>query len=107
MEFFDYYLTALRNWKDFEGRTDRKSYWMFVLVNVLISSLVRVFDSIMPTGNYSIYGLYTLILFVPGIAIAVRRLHDIGKSGWWMLIILIPVIGWIWLIILLAQEGKS
>jgi uncharacterized membrane protein YhaH (DUF805 family) len=64
--------------------------------------------SISPEVPYGpIYILYGLALFIPGLAVAVRRLHDIGKSGWMILVALIPLIGGIWLLILLVKEGDS
>jgi uncharacterized membrane protein YhaH (DUF805 family) len=76
---------------------------MFFLVNILISIVVTIIGRII---HLPVIGmLYSLAVLVPGIAVAVRRLHDIDKSGWWLLISLIPLIGAIWLIVLLATEG--
>jgi uncharacterized membrane protein YhaH (DUF805 family) len=106
MKFLDFYLDALRNWKDFDGKTDRRSYWMFVLVNMAITFGVGILSSIITPNSGGLSSLYSIILLIPGIAIATRRLHDIGKSGWWQLIVFIPVIGWIWLIVLFAKESE-
>lgn len=100
----EYYLKALKQYADFEGRARRKEYWMFFLFNVMFSILATILDSLI--GLSLVSGLYSLVLLVPGIAAGVRRLHDIGKSGWWLLIAFIPLIGVIWLIVLLATDGQ-
>jgi len=104
--FMNYYLEALRNWKNFDGKASRREYWMFVLVNIGITFAISSLDSLLFSESRTLSGLYSLILLVPGISIATRRLHDIGKSGWWQLVGLIPVVGWIWLIILLAKDSE-
>ena len=103
----NYYLDVLRQWKDFEGRADRREYWMFVLINFGIAIVISGLDSLIFSETGTLSGIYALILFVPGIAVTIRRLHDIGKSGWWQLVIIIPLIGWIWFLILMAKEGES
>ena len=101
----DYYLKVLRSYKDFDGRSDRREYWTFILVNFAISIAVATVEQIVSPGSGILSGLYTLFVFIPGIAVAIRRLHDIGKSGWMQLVILIPLVGWIWFLILMAREG--
>jgi uncharacterized membrane protein YhaH (DUF805 family) len=100
------YLKVVRdNYANFEGRARRKEYWMFALINMVIS-LILTFGG-RAIGAEWIGSLYSLAVLVPGIAVAVRRLHDIGKSGWWLLIALIPLVGAIWLIVLLATDGTK
>ncbi|HEX8561734.1 MAG TPA: DUF805 domain-containing protein [Flavobacterium sp.] len=106
------YLYVLRNFHDFTDRADREEYWMFVLFNLIFSIAAAVLDNILGvTFGNSIYGpvyiAYSLFVFVPGLAVAVRRLHDTGRSGWMLLIGLIPIIGAIWLFVLLAMEGND
>lgn len=99
----NWYLDVLKKYADFKGRARRKEYWMFVLFNVIISIVISSVGALieMPLlGN-----LYSLAVLLPGLAVGVRRLHDINKSGWYILIALIPLIGAIWLLILLAKEG--
>ena len=99
----NWYLDVLKKYADFKGRARRKEYWMFVLFNVIISIVISAVGALieMPLlGN-----LYSLAVLLPGLAVGVRRLHDINKSGWYILIALIPLIGAIWLLILLAKEG--
>jgi len=107
----NWYLKVLKQYADFNGRARRMEYWMFVLFNVIFAIVAIILDNLLglrfsdeiPYGFiYLVYGLAT---FIPGLAVAVRRLHDIGKSGWWIFIALIPLIGGIWLIILYATEG--
>ena len=103
----NYYLKALRQWKDFEGRSDRREYWMFVLVNFAISMALATMEQLISPESGVLSGIYTLFIFIPGIAVTIRRLHDIGKSGWMQLVILIPLVGWIWFLILMAKEGEA
>lgn len=82
---------------------------MFVLFNIIISFGLGIVDSILGTtvqGYGMISLLYSLLVFIPYLAVSVRRLHDIGKSGWMLLVGLIPIIGAIWLIVLFATDGE-
>jgi uncharacterized membrane protein YhaH (DUF805 family) len=107
----EWFLKVVRdNYANFEGRARRKEYWMFALFSSLISIALTVLDNILgfasdgETGILS--GIYSLAVFIPGIAVAVRRLHDVGKSGWMLLLVLLPIIGWIWLFVLYVTEGQ-
>ena len=106
----EYFLHVVRNYAVFTGRARRKEYWMFILFNFLFSFAAMLADYILGTGvggsPYGIiYSLYSLALIIPGIAVGVRRLHDVGKSGWFTLIVFVPVVGAVWLIILACTEG--
>ncbi len=107
----EWYLKVVRNnYANFQGRARRKEYWMFTLFNILIIIAIIIISGLIATaldspGIISIYLIYALGVFIPGLAVAVRRLHDIGKSGWYYLVSLIPFIGGIWLLILLVTEG--
>ncbi|WP_136482127.1 DUF805 domain-containing protein [Cognatitamlana onchidii] len=108
----NWYLKVLKQYADFTGRARRKEYWMFILFNLLFAIAALLLDNLfgltfgdIPYGP--IYALYGLALFIPGLAVAVRRLHDIGKSGWWLLISLIPLIGGIWLFVLMVTNSES
>ena len=109
----EWYLKVVRdNYANFEGRARRKEYWMFVLFNIIFAIAAMVLDNIAGLafegiGYGPIYGIYGLAVFIPGLAVAIRRLHDIGKSGWMILIALIPFIGGIWLLVLLATDGNK
>lgn len=112
-----YKKVVFENYANFKGRARRSEYWYFALANGLISILLIVIGTIIGaifgdaiTGGiigYAFFGLYTLATFIPTLAAVVRRLHDVGKSGWFYFICLIPAIGGIWLLILLFTEGDS
>lgn len=94
----NWYLHVLKNYATFSGRARRKEYWMFFLFNVLISLGLGVLDVV--AGTYSVEyetgffsALYSLLVLIPSIAVSVRRLHDTNRSGWWIVISLIPIIG--------------
>jgi uncharacterized membrane protein YhaH (DUF805 family) len=102
----EWYLEVLKKYAVFSGRARRKEYWMFVLFNIIISFVLGFVEGLM--GGTGIIGLvYSLAVFIPSIAVGVRRLHDTGRSGWWLLLILIPLIGAIALLIFMVQEGKD
>lgn len=100
----DYYVEAFRKYATFSGRATRSEYWYFVLFNTIIF-VVLGFVSESFGGSGSLAGLYGLISFIPGLALIVRRLHDVGKSGWFFFIILIPIIGILWLLILYVTDS--
>ncbi|HAL57302.1 MAG TPA: DUF805 domain-containing protein [Bacteroidetes bacterium] len=102
----EWYLRVVKdNYANFKGRARRKEYWMFVLFNILFATVALIIDFVL--GTYLlVYGLYLLAVIIPGIAVTVRRLHDVGKSGWWYFIALIPFIGAIWLLVLLCTDGN-
>jgi uncharacterized membrane protein YhaH (DUF805 family) len=79
---------------------------MFLLLNILVYFVVAIIDYILGTFPL-IYCIYTLAVIIPSLAVFVRRLHDIDKSGWWFFIGLIPIIGAIWLLVLLCMEGNA
>lgn len=108
----DWYLKVLKQYADFEGRARRTEYWTFILVNFLIFILFLcleyIFEGIIDNDIFTIFGsAYSLAVFIPSLAVTVRRLHDIGKEGSMILILLIPGIGVIWLFILLLEESQS
>ena len=107
----EWYLKVVRdNYANFEGRARRKEYWMFALFNMFIIIPLYVFSMYLVAEHNSfigliIYFIYSLAVLIPSLAVVVRRLHDIDKSGWMILISFIPFIGGIWLLILLVTEG--
>lgn len=103
----EWYLKVLKNYVGFQGRARRKEYWMFVLFNVIVSLVLSIVGGIISEtlGLILSYG-YMLAVLLPSLAAAVRRLHDTGKSGWFILLTLIPAVGGIILLVFLAQEGQ-
>ena len=106
-----WYLTVLKKYAVFGGRARRKEYWTFLLFNMIFAIVAMILDNVFGIANEDlgyglIYDLYVLAVFIPGWAVAVRRLHDIGKSGWWLFISLIPLIGAIWLLVLLCTDSQ-
>ena len=107
----DWYLQAFKKYADFTGRARRKEYWMFILFNVIAALVALILDNILGiafggVGYGPLYLIYIMAIIIPSISIAVRRLHDIGKSGWMFLVSFIPLIGGIWLIILLCKDSQ-
>jgi len=101
----NWYLEVLKKYAVFNGRARRKEYWMFFLINLIITC-VLYFIEILAGGPGVVGGLYELAVLLPYIAVGVRRLHDTNRSGWWLLIGLIPVIGTIVLIVFLVQDSQ-
>ena len=110
-----YYLDILTNkYVDFNGRARRKEYWMWTLYYTIVLLFAMVLDNVLGL-NFELLGqdlgygwLYVTIgitHLIPGLGIVVRRLHDVGKSGWFYLIILIPLIGFIWILVLFCTDG--
>ena len=100
-----WYLKVVRdNYANFNGRASRQEYWMFILFNFIFTIVVGFIDVFLSLGFLSL--LYVLAILIPGLAVLVRRLHDVNKSGWWFFIIFIPIIGAIWMLILLCTDGN-
>lgn len=100
----EWYLKVLRQYADFTGRARRMEYWMFTLINLVVAIVLLIIDATL--GTMVLYWIYALAVLIPGLAVAVRRLHDTGRTGWWLLIGLIPIIGGIVLIVFFATEGE-
>ena len=106
--FFEYYFVDVffKHYADFDGKISRKQYWMGYLCYALLIIVLLCIDFLI--GSPLIITLLaSLALIVPGIAFTVRRLHDIGKNGWWILIYLVPLIGPIWWLILMCTKGET
>lgn len=102
----EWYLKVLKNYATFSGRARRKEYWMFTLFNFIALIILLILDFIIGT-YFVLYGLYCVGIIIPSLAVSVRRLHDLEKSGWWIFISLIPLIGGIWLLVLLCTDGTA
>jgi uncharacterized membrane protein YhaH (DUF805 family) len=124
----NWYLKVLKNYTNFNSRSRRTEFWMFVLFNSIFLIVAAIIDNLLGTTIDTIFGypvklnggilgmqispsgyfylLYSLAVFIPGLAVTVRRLHDVGKSGWMLLIGLIPILGAIYLLILLVTDSN-
>lgn len=107
----NWYLEVLRKYAVFGGRARRKEYWMFILFNILISFALGVvegmFGLVTELGIGMISMVYALLLLIPSLAVGVRRLHDTGRSGWWLLIAFVPIVGAIALLVFAVQDSES
>jgi len=99
MTFTESISTCFNKYATFEGTAVRSEYWWFMLFLFLASAAANVISETLGV-------LFTLATILPSIAAACRRLHDTDRSGWWQLIVLVPVVGWIVLIVFLVQEGR-
>lgn len=87
----NWYLEVLKKYVVFDGRARRTEYWMFTLFNFIAAVILAAIGGIIHTQ--ALYGLYVLGVFLPSIAVSIRRLHDTGRSGWWLLIGIVPLAG--------------
>jgi uncharacterized membrane protein YhaH (DUF805 family) len=101
----EYFTDAFRKYADFSGRAHRKQYWMFVLIYSIIYIVLALIDGALNT--LWLTSIFSLVIFIPSISIGARRLHDTGRTGWWQLIYLIPLIGIIVMLIFLSQDSHD
>jgi uncharacterized membrane protein YhaH (DUF805 family) len=112
MSFQDAVRTCLQQkYAAFSGRARRSEYWYFVLFTIIVSIVASIIDSILGTRNTAgatglVGAIASLALLLPGIGVGIRRLHDTGRSGWWLLIGLIPIVGAIVLIVFFVQDSQ-
>ncbi len=107
-----WYLEALKKYAVFSGRSRRMEYWYFVLFNIIVAIVLAGIDALLGTFSSSssiglLSGIYGLAVIIPSLAVTVRRLHDIDRSGWWIFINLIPLIGAIVLLVFAVSEGTA
>jgi uncharacterized membrane protein YhaH (DUF805 family) len=107
-----WFITALKKYAVFSGRSRRSEYWYFVLSYSLIYIVLAVADSV--TGSFDsrsgvglLTGIFSLALLIPSLSVTVRRLHDTDRTGWWILITLIPLIGLIVLLVFVLQDSDA
>lgn len=101
----------MKQYADFNGRARRKECWMFTFFNLIFGIAAALIDNVLGTTTGGLpygafYLIFSLVVLIPGLSVSVRRLHDVGKSGWMLLIALIPLIGAIWLFVLLVTDSK-
>ena len=108
----NWYLTVLKKYTQFDGRAGRPEYWFFFLFNIIIGIVLGIVDGI--TGTFSqnfgiglLGGVYMLAVFLPALAVTVRRLHDTDRSGWWVLVVFIPLIGGLVLLVMMILGGTA
>ena len=101
-----WYLDVLKNYTGFSGRARRTELWMFWLINLGIAIVLTVIESILGLPGV-LSGLYNLAILLPSIAVGMRRLHDTDRSGWWLLIAFVPLLGAIVLLIFFCLEGTK
>ena len=102
----DWTVKCLKNYTNFSGRARRKEFWFYTLATFIVYIIASILESILGTSPL-LYAVLVLGTFLPSLAVAIRRLHDIGRSGWWYLIGLIPLIGIIVLIIWFATDTQQ
>lgn len=106
-----WYFEVLGKYTVFSGRARRQEFWMFVLINAIIGMVLAIVDSSMGTsfnnGSGLFQAIYGLAVFLPTLALTVRRFHDVNKSGWFYLVAFIPILGAIWIFVITLTEGDS
>lgn len=108
----NWYFLVWKKYADFSGRSRRKEYWYFTLFHTIVLAVLSLIDSATGTLNPQIglgllSGIYGLAALLPSLAVTVRRLHDLGQSGLWCLVLLIPFIGALALLIAMAIDGQA
>ena len=101
-----WYNKALKSYTKFDGRARRREFWTFAMINFAIYILLAVGEG-MINLTYLFSSIFVLAVLLPSIAVCVRRLHDTGKSGWWLLLACLPVLGAIVLIVFFVEEGHA
>ena len=107
MTIIENYKSVISKYAQFEGKATRSEYWYFFLANLIIGIVLSIVSGIIGDSNGILGLIYSLIVFLPSLAVAVRRLHDTNRSGWWVLIVLLPFIGWIWFFILMVLPSAN
>lgn len=101
----NWYIEVLKKYVVFTGRASRQEYWFFALFNFIITFVFSLIDMMLGL-DIGLVSIYSLAVLLPSIAVLVRRLHDTGRSGWWALLMLIPLIGLIVLIVFAVQDSQ-
>jgi uncharacterized membrane protein YhaH (DUF805 family) len=105
----DWYFKVLRNYVGFGGRARRKEYWMFILVNLVLTGVLGILDKMLGlkigADEGALTTLYGVLIFLPYWAVQFRRLHDTDRSAWWLLLLLIPIVGWLIILAFNCQSG--
>ncbi len=109
MGYISLYIKVLKeHYVDFKGRAGRTEFWTVVLINAIIGSILAwIGNMINPMVGQGLLGIFNLIVLLPGLGVAVRRLHDLGKGGGWVCINFIPIVGFIWFVIMCIKPGEE
>lgn len=102
----DWYVAVLKKYAAFSGRARRSEFWYFTLFNVLITIVLAIVD-FETTRIGALTALYGLAVLIPGLAVEVRRLHDTNRSGWWLFIAFVPLVGAILLLVFFVQDSQT
>lgn len=102
----NHYIEAWRQCLNFTGRATREASWVFFLVHCLISAVFITLE-IQVGLSWKIDAIYSLAVFLPLLAVTIRRLHDTNRSAWWLALVLVPAIGMIWLFVLLSLPSVN
>jgi uncharacterized membrane protein YhaH (DUF805 family) len=98
--FIDAVQICFRKYADFKGCASRPEFWWWFVFTLIVTVVLRMI-------SYSVAGVFSLVTFLPSLAVAARRLHDIDRSGWWQLLYFVPIVGWIVLIIFCAEPTQA
>jgi uncharacterized membrane protein YhaH (DUF805 family) len=103
------YVAAMRRYVTFAGRSSRQEFWMFTLIVVVLTLAAFAIDMVLGTagegGPGIVYAIVVLANFLPSLAAAIRRFHDTDRSGWWYLILFVPLVGWIIFLVFLCKPS--
>lgn len=107
--FSKYFIDPIKNhYVDFEGRATRKQFWLFALWNFIVFLVIGfALDFFLEDVGNAIYMILQLAVLMPSLGMSVRRLHDIGRSGWWLLISFVPVVGFIVLLVFYCTPTRD
>jgi uncharacterized membrane protein YhaH (DUF805 family) len=102
---FAWYTEVLRKYTVFSGRAGRPEYWWFTLANIIIVVVLDILGATVGSILQVVGAIYGLAVFLPSLGVSIRRLHDTNRSGWWILIGIVPLIGWIVLLVFYCSAG--
>jgi len=105
-QILEQYVATFKKYAVFEGRAGRRELWTFLLINLAVGLILGAVDGLLGLLLGAFSWVFSLVVLLPGIGVAVRRLHDTGRSGWWLLVSFIPFVGWLVLIYFYLQESQ-
>ena len=106
MGFMEAIKTVLNNYVNFKDRSRRSEFWWWYLATIIGSVICLIVGGVVGAGDL-LANLFSLLIFIPGLAVSFRRMHDIGKSAWWLLIAIIPILGWLAIIYFFVQPSEG